>query len=213
VAIFALLVLAGLMGGYSLLTCWADENWGPRYLHSAIPPLVLCIAAIRQGVALRLRTAGGVALLTAAGFFVSALGAMYWYASLHHVAVLTGQNTLEWIHGDPVWNHIKFNARLLLVGLKPDDDGDVYWAPKHQWYFQAPKEAPKWIPVDLSVTRDQVGRRIAVPQSFIAQRSGQSETATEKIVMALMAAGFVVGVAILVLLAREIRRQPTTAPG
>jgi hypothetical protein len=48
--IFALLVLGGLIGGFALVVVWTDETWGPRYLHSAIAPLLMCLAAARRSV-------------------------------------------------------------------------------------------------------------------------------------------------------------------
>ncbi len=46
---FAVLVLAGQVVGTCLMTSWTDETWGPRYLHSSIAPLVLCLAVVKAG--------------------------------------------------------------------------------------------------------------------------------------------------------------------
>ncbi len=51
--IFATLILLSLAGGFSLLIDWSDETWGPRYLHSSIAPLMVCLAVSRSRFALR----------------------------------------------------------------------------------------------------------------------------------------------------------------
>ena len=62
-AIFTLLTLAGLVGGHALLTGYTEEEtWGPRYLHSSIAPLILCIGWTRDRLGLR-----SVAPVSAAG--------------------------------------------------------------------------------------------------------------------------------------------------
>src|SRR5262249_11917174 len=49
VANWTLLTLGGLACGFALSVVWTEENWGPRYLHSAIAPLVVCLAVTLRG--------------------------------------------------------------------------------------------------------------------------------------------------------------------
>ncbi len=153
-AIFALLVLGGLVCGHSLPRFYTDETWGPRYLHSAIAPLVLCIGATRER--LRLRTAVPVLVLAAVGFWVSFLGAFFWYGVQHQAAIATSQSTLEALQGDIVWNPILLDERLFSYYLH---GGERLWTPSHTWWFDKPPDAPVVKSVDLA--------QYAVPQSFL----------------------------------------------
>jgi hypothetical protein len=149
--IFALLTLGGLVAGFALLTNWADETFGPRYLHSALVPLLVCFAAAYTTLPRAARWAFcGLAIL---GIYPSFLGALFKYGSLHEVQRFTRQNTLQALQGDIVWNHIRFDSRLFLIwaekqaNLKPDPR----WTPRHQWFYPpAPPGAPVDPQVDLS---------------------------------------------------------------
>ena len=153
---FTLLTLGGLAGGFSLLTDWSDETWGPRYLHSAVAPLVLCLGLIRPRF--RARIWAPVAALALAGFCVAFLGAFFTYGSLQGAATLTGQDTLEAYQGDVVWNHIRFNARLLSIWMKNGGSQPSVWVPEHHWFYAVPPGAAPWKPVDLAP--------FAIPQSI-----------------------------------------------
>ena len=149
--VFAFLTLGGLAGGFSLLRNWADETWGPRYLHSAIAPLVLCVAASRGSEVWRWARHAAFAALIAIGAYVSFLGAFFSYGSLHAAQHATGQQTLEAIQYDPVWNHIRFNDRLLAIWLRSDEPPPhrTWWTAEHRWFFTAPRGAQPWKSVDL----------------------------------------------------------------
>jgi hypothetical protein len=137
--VFTLLALFGLAGGFSLLLGWGDETWGPRYLHSAIAPLMLCF-----GVAWAHPTKGSAALMASAaalGAVFAFLGMFFFYGGLLNAMADAGQNTLEAIQGDVVWNPIRFNVRLFGIwasGAKPP----VLFTPVHHWYYWPPKPAP-----------------------------------------------------------------------
>jgi hypothetical protein len=124
VVLFALLTVGGLAGGISLLDAWTDETWGPRYLHAAIAPLILCLAAAKRSRPWRLRTE--VPLLAAGvfGFCVSLLGVLFYYGTLHVVASDTTPLTIQALQGDATWNHVRFNARLLDVWLRRNEAGE-----------------------------------------------------------------------------------------
>jgi hypothetical protein len=148
---FTLLTLGGLAGGFSLLTDWSDETWGPRYLHSAIAPLVLCLGLSR--LRFHMRATAAVAGLAVAGFCVAFLGAFFTYGSLQGVATLADQDTLEAYQGDVVWNHIRFNARLFGIWMKNRNSvapGPSMWIPAHHWFYTVPAAATPWKPVDLA---------------------------------------------------------------
>jgi hypothetical protein len=148
---FTLLTLGGLAGGFSMLTDWSDETWGPRYLHSAIAPLVLCLGLSR--LRFRMRATAALAGLAAAGFCVAFLGAFFTYGSLQGAATLADQDTLEAYQGDVVWNHIRFNARLFNIWIRNRNSvapGPSMWIPEHHWFYAVPAGATPWKPIDLA---------------------------------------------------------------
>jgi hypothetical protein len=153
-AIFALLVLGGLVSGHALQKGYTDETWGPRYLHGAIAPLILCIGATRER--LRLRTAIPVLVLAALGFWVSFLGAFFWYGVQQRAAIDVSQSTLEAMQGDTVWNPVLLDERLFSYYLH---GGQRFWTPGHIWWFEKPPDAPAVRDVDLA--------KYAFPQSFL----------------------------------------------
>ncbi len=153
-ALFALLVLGGLVGGHALQKGYTDETWGPRYLLGAIAPLILCIGATRKR--LRLQTAAPVLTLAALGFYVSFLGVFFWYGVQQRAAIDVSQSTLETLQGDTVWNPILLDQRLFSYYLH---GGQRFWAPDHVWWFAKPPDAPAVRDVDLA--------HYAIPQSFL----------------------------------------------
>jgi hypothetical protein len=160
--IFATLTLLGVAGGSSLLRFWSEETWGPRYLHVAIGPLILCLGLfLSQGLNSAWRAA--LAAVFAAGFFVASLGAFFNPGSLHQTAIRSGQSTLEALQGDIVWNHILFNARLMKWWLRPGESAE--WTPEHQWFYEPPPGAQSWPVLDLSP--------MARPQSVLLREWGE----------------------------------------
>ncbi len=152
VGVFAALTLAGLAGGLCLLGMWSDETWGPRYLHSAIAPLVLCLAASRRERPFRLRTEPALVLAVAIGLAVSFLGVAFYYGTLMAVATSATTPTLETLQSDMTWNHVRFNGRLLRVWLR-SSRGAAY--PQYLpagwfWSFRRLEQPPDWKRVDLT---------------------------------------------------------------
>ena len=164
IAIFTVLTLAGVAGGFSLTYMWAEETWGPRYLHEAILPLTLCLAAAKTGLGVQWRRE--VPLLAAAvlGIVISFLGSFFYYGNLHIAATSASQNTLESLQFDPRLNHVEFNARLLklwVAGRFGDTTGPEYWPAPYHWWFRKPLDAPPEKTVDL--------RALATPLPLMAK--------------------------------------------
>jgi len=146
--LFAALTFACLVAGFAFLKIWSDETWGPRYLHSAVAPLMLCLAfpASRPGRfrARRLLAAAAGIL----GGIVSSLGILFPYGAPYHASRLAGQNTLEAIQGDVVWNPIRFDLRLLECALRPERER-IWVAAHYWWFFKTPGSAAEPA-IDLS---------------------------------------------------------------
>jgi hypothetical protein len=145
--LFAVLTLAGLAGGFSLLRNWADETWGPRYLHASICPLLLALVAAYPRPGTGTRTVLGVA--AALGLAAAVLGVLFPYGALPAAATMTGQNTLEGYQGDIGLNHLRFNAQLLGAWRHPEQSHA--WGAKKQWFYEAPADALPPKSVDLRV--------------------------------------------------------------
>ena len=146
--IFAVLTLAGVAGGFSLTYMWADETWGPRYLHAAILPLTICFASAKTGAGKtdsEFRWRREAPLLAAAilGAIISFLGSFFYYGSLHNAAIKVSQPALESLQFDPRLNHIEFNARLLKIWVGNRfgvADNPEYWPSHYNWWFQKPSD-------------------------------------------------------------------------
>jgi hypothetical protein len=171
VVIFALLTLAGLVGGFSLVYMWAEETWGPRYLHAAIAPLVIALAASRAAVKFAWRKELPLLASAIVGLAVSFLGSFFAYTPLHIAAINSGQSTLEALQYDLRWNHVRFNLKLLQIWTRarwsPVTEAQP-WPPAQHWWFERPSDAPQEKTIDL--------RGMAAPQSILAQgwRGAQS---------------------------------------
>jgi hypothetical protein len=163
-AIFAVLALAGLAGGFSLIHMWAEETWGPRYLHAAIAPLVVALAATKAGVRFNWRAEAPLLALASAGLAVSFLGAFFPYPPLHVAAMRSGQSTLEALQYDLRWNHVRFNLKLLQIWAHGRVSSNIEpqpWPPALHWWFERPPDTPPEKTVDL--------REMASPQPMLAQ--------------------------------------------
>ena len=164
VAVFALLTLAGVGGGISILGIWSDETWGPRYLHVAVAPLLLAFAATRAGRPLRLRHEAPFAAAAAFGFAVSLLGVLFYYGSLAAAANSTTTLTLESLQGDLTWNHPRFNARLLGIWLS-GAPRPVYVERERVWNFLDPNRPLEWRPFDVRTLANAQPRVLAASRS------------------------------------------------
>ncbi len=78
-AVFATLVLACTVALLSTLTTFADEVWGPRFLHISIAPLLVCIGAAWPRF--QWRSHAPMLFLAAVGVVTSFLGAFYYYGA------------------------------------------------------------------------------------------------------------------------------------
>ena len=112
-----ILVTACTAGFISLLIVTSDEVWGPRYMHVAIAPLLVCIGAAWPRLDWKIGLP--LAVLAIAGLVFSFLGAFSIYGVPSSAMREAGQNTMEWIDGDPVWTGPIFEARLVRAWLKP----------------------------------------------------------------------------------------------
>ena len=162
--LFALLAFGGIALGLSCTIFWADEVWGPRYLLSAVPPLIMMIAAGKIEVEFRLRRQLGIFVLMIFGLGISFLGSFYSYHLLHEVGTRAGPIPLEQIQTGSQWNPIRFDLQLLRVWIHSrlgNADYDQSWPPaSHQWTTLFPSgDASK--PVRL--------RPFAVAQPFLFQ--------------------------------------------
>ncbi len=198
-AIFALLTFACLAGGSSLLEVWTDETWGPRYLHACVAPLVLCLAAARGA---RTESRGFRTTLLAAavlGFGVSFLGVLFHYGRVARAAVETAPVELEEFQGNPLWNHVRFNARLLRVWLAMRAGAakePVLVERGLPWNYRVPVRAPERRPFDL--------RTIAVPQPLVLRALGGADPPVKAAAIPACAGFLFAGLAILLRTGRSL---------
>lgn len=163
-AVFSLLVLLGLLLGCSYTLGWGDETWGPRYLHAAIAPLVICLGLSRP-IPFRFQRELPLLVLAGFGFIVSLLGILFYYGHLMAAATATQTATLEGFQHDPALNHIRFNGNLARAWMarRRDPNGpDALWEPKHKWWFAVPPDAPKVVPFNIQA--------VAEPQPVLLRR-------------------------------------------
>jgi hypothetical protein len=197
VAIFAGLTLAGL-AGCSLFFFYADETWGPRYLHSAVAPLIVCFATTRESVRFRIRKELILVVLVSWGMAVSFLGAFYYYGTLQRAATQAGQATIETFQTDANWNHIRFNLMLLRVWEKGGTDR-VEWTPTRHWWFEQPPDAAPLKTLNL--------RDYALPQSSLVRGWALEKTGPYLIVWWCYLICLIAGTLLLVWLGFPISRE------
>jgi hypothetical protein len=155
-AVFATLVLACTVALLSTLTTFADEVWGPRFLHISIAPLLVCIGAAWPRF--QWRRHAPMLFLAAVGVVTSFLGAFYYYGARGWALDAARQNTMEWLTSDTVWNEVTFNARLFQVWLRSGGK-PVPWTPEHIWVWTKPPDVPAWRTINL--------QDYCKPQSFL----------------------------------------------
>lgn len=203
VAIFAFLVTAAVAGGYPLFLVWSDETFGPRYFHCAMAPLILCIAEAYRGRERKaLRHPGFVAALIA-GFLVSSLGALFSYGHMQTVATHSGQATLQNFQSNPVWNHVRFNARLLSVWMSRRE---VLWTPEQMWIGERPAWVPPPSAVNLTAIRNVNQQEVARPQAFVLYSWGNEDARVDSLLRALLIAAFPCGVFLVAIALRPAAR-------
>jgi hypothetical protein len=194
-AIFALLVLASLLGGFAVVGIPSDETWGPRYLYCAIPPLLLCLASAWGGERLATYRKLGLAFALLVGFGASALGTMFYYGRVLQAAQSTRQSTLEALWADPVWNAVTMNLRLTRLWLAPEGTSTV-WTPQHKWWFEPPRNLPPDLSYDFGPVLE--------PQPLLL-RPG---TRKRPVLLGLLSGSLLAGLAALGMAASRARRAP-----
>lgn len=158
IVIWALLTLGGLAGGFALVDVWTEETWGPRYLHSAVAPIVICLAVALRGSEFQWRRQKSLLAAVVLGTAFSFLGVCFHYGVLYLSASRASQSTLEALQGDARFNHVRFNWRLLQVwgrerlGMAGRPE---LWPPEPLWFYERPDDAPRLKQVDL--------REVAIP--------------------------------------------------
>jgi hypothetical protein len=152
VASFAVLVLLGQMLGFASMVVWADETWGPRYLHCSVAPLMIVIGLSPVLRRSHVRLDAALLVLVLLGGYFNFLGSAFYYGSLFKAASEITRLKLEHIQHDISLNHIRFNSKLLRDWL--DDQVDqtpkphLWSPPSHDWF---PKpELPPDKGVDLA---------------------------------------------------------------
>lgn len=204
--IFALLVLLGLAGGFSLVEVWTDETWGPRYLHSAVGPLLISLAATGSRGAFHRRPEAGWIACALLGTAVSFLGVFFSYSVLHQAMIGATQQTLSAMQHAPEWNHIRFNGKLFMIwaGERIDrSPGPVKWPPEPYWMFEKPADAPAVKTVDL--------RELADPQPLPARqwKGPNGAPAVVRILRPILMLCLAAGLILLATLARMTYREKT----
>jgi len=209
--IWALLTLGGLAGGYALFVVWTEETWGPRYLHTAIAPLVVCLAVVLQGQRFRWRRQKLLLAAVILGTALSFLGAIFHYGVLYMSAGRTTQCTLEAVQGDARFNHVRFNLRLLKVwgrerlGLTSRPE---LWPSEPLWFYELPINPPTLKQVDL---RDVA---IPIPVIFRGWNEGSSASPnTYRLLRTFCAGCLLLGMAGLVWTWRKARKLEESGKG
>ncbi len=189
VVIYALLVMTCTLGLLLLLRYPTDEVWGCRYMHLSIAPLILCIGAAWSDF--RWRREGPVLVaLAMLGTVISFLGAFYYYG-VHDFAMKdAGQNTLEWINGDSVWNDVLFHAKLFRVWMFDRGSAPVMWVPKHLWIWSPPADAMAWKSINL--------RDYCQPQSFMVRFWHVPTQGVVTVIFVTYLSSFILGIGLLV---------------
>ena len=196
IAVFALLVTCSVMGFLSTLIITADEVWGPRYMHVAVAPLLLFIGCVwsrfdyRQHVPL--------VALAIVGIVISFLGSFYYYGFRTFAMGDSGQNTMEWIVGDPTWHEITFNAREFALWW--DGCPTSPWTPRHVWVWERPKDAPEWKSIDL--------RNYCEPQSALLRSWDKRSEEEASVYVRTCVTGLITGILFLIaLVLRTVRER------
>jgi hypothetical protein len=205
VVVFALLTLFGFAGTLVFLEMWSDETWGPRYLHAAVAPLLLGLAASRRGRPLRLRTEAPLAAAVVLGLGVSFLGSAFYYGLLMQAANAATPLTLQSLQGDLTWNHIRFNALLLRTwaGTLRGATAPRPMPPPRIWKFDSSGPKYSWQAVDL--------RPLAIPQPLLLREVGRD--ARDRWVPPVLGAALIAGALCLAWVARATRSEEGSGRG
>ena len=138
-------------------------------MHVAIAPLLVCIGAAWPRMDWKIGLTIGA--LAAAGFVLSFLGMFSYYGEFGSAMEAAGQNTMEWINGDPVWFEPVFEARLVRTWLRPGKD-PVPWTTTHVWVGTTERCTGGMENVNL--------REYATPQSVLLQNNTSLKARTAR---------------------------------
>jgi hypothetical protein len=190
---FAWLAVAGTAVGTSMFFFWSDETWGPRYLHAALPPILVAGAAALAGRPFRLRRDWPTVAALTLGAGISFLGVLFFFGNLHSVAIRLGEATMETLQSDPAWNPIRFHFRLLTVwrrGTVGPPLADDLWAPKrHSWGSESSPPILRREPVDL--------RPFSVPLPLLFRKVEQVPVGLPRALRIVSGVAFVLGALLL----------------
>src|SRR5262245_6289828 len=151
IVIFALLVVFGNVGALSLLLPWADEVWGPRYLHVCVAPLIICFALTKRDVGFELGKERLPVAALVLGFLITFPGCLISYKRLTQAAIGSTHSTIDSYLYDINYNHLKFNLKLAEILVKEKlhlRQEAQYWPPKPSWWYVDP-EQKEWKQVNL----------------------------------------------------------------
>ena len=196
VAFFALLVTGSLLALICFLISPGDEVWGPRYRHVAVAPLLLCIGVVWPRFVWKQQIP--LLALAGAGIAVSFLGAFFYYGSRDKALYDAGQNTMEWLIGDPVWNEVTFTAREFRLWL--NNCPPTSWTPTHVWVWEAPPGSAPWKAIDL--------QKYCKPQSYMLREWNSQLSGTRLIFLRIcvvsLAVAFLASIASIWRTVREV---------
>ena len=167
-AIFVLLLVGCVAAELAMLRAPADEVWGSRYLHCVVAPLLLVLGAAYPRFEWRI--GAPIAALTTVGVVISFLGAFFYYGHVHFATIQAGQNNLEWLAGDTVWNPVRFHGRLFRTWLRGSST-PVLWSPGHFWMYDPPPGMPPEKAIDL---RDFAKPQAKLLRLWNAPKAGQN---------------------------------------
>jgi hypothetical protein len=204
IVVFALLTLIGLAGGFSLIYIWADETWGPRYLHAAIAPLIICFAVTRKARTFRFGKEIPLLMLAVLGTIISFLGIIIPYTVLHRAATESSRSSLETLQYDTNWNHPLFNLRLLRARLFSDPPDSETWPPDPHWWFEQP--------VDASASKKVNLRQLAVFQPRAIMNAGAPMEVLARIRWYVYVASFIFGLALFAWIGRTVLKEHCLPP-
>jgi hypothetical protein len=157
--IFVALVVIGLVGGTAIVFFYADETWGPRYLHATIAPLIVIVAAAHAST---VRPRWPIAVLAAAGLAVSALGATCYYGITEAVQTEARQNTLSNVQTNVTWNAIHVDFEVLRTWWTGTDR--TWPLPDRRWFPAAGESLVIEPPVSVHLAP------FAVPQPVLLRK-------------------------------------------
>lgn len=199
VAVFVLLALAGLLAGLSLFVAWADETWGARYLHGAVVPVLMLLAASRAGQPLRPRREWPLITAVIIGVSISFLGCFAFYGSVKVAAGRTKSSTLENLIYNLEYNQIRFNAKLFSLWVKRlagRGAASEPWVPAVHWWYERPADTRVLEPVDIAPS--------FVPQPILLRDLGSNPTTPARVIWSAYFLFLCAGVWLLVGLSRTL---------